>query len=216
MNNFLRSFTISAHSYIQPMHSNQVRYHTEVAGNYPWRFHDHMRYALGWSEKYDFEWSRRVFPHPSIQFYLNAVWCEQSEHQEKSGSPSSARGSEGFLNKAAFPLTFKTLWNGALRRTRCVLHWSSITLSECMYIELTVTERRRCHHNWCLGCRAKKVSSTVRLLRPNTERSSPSDCMFRILHIGCGSSQMSMQLYNMGYKNITNVDYSKVPITENW
>ncbi|KHJ98556.1 methyltransferase domain protein [Oesophagostomum dentatum] len=34
----------------------------------------------------------------------------------------------------------------------------------------------------------------------------------RILHIGCGSSQMSMQLYNMGYKNITNVDYSKVLI----
>ncbi|EPB68687.1 methyltransferase domain protein [Ancylostoma ceylanicum] len=32
----------------------------------------------------------------------------------------------------------------------------------------------------------------------------------RILHIGCGSSQMSMQLYEMGYKNITNVDYSKV------
>ncbi|ETN70798.1 methyltransferase domain protein, partial [Necator americanus] len=32
----------------------------------------------------------------------------------------------------------------------------------------------------------------------------------RILHVGCGSSQMSVQLYNMGYKNITNVDYSEV------
>ncbi|VDM78265.1 unnamed protein product [Strongylus vulgaris] len=38
------------------------------------------------------------------------------------------------------------------------------------------------------------------------------DRKFRILHIGCGSSQMSMQLYDMGYKNITNVDYSQVLI----
>ncbi|EGT51117.1 hypothetical protein CAEBREN_01789 [Caenorhabditis brenneri] len=33
-----------------------------------------------------------------------------------------------------------------------------------------------------------------------------------IAHIGCGSSQVSMQLWNLGYKNITNVDYSKVLI----
>uniref|UniRef100_A0A1I7U4X4 Methyltransf_11 domain-containing protein n=2 Tax=Caenorhabditis tropicalis TaxID=1561998 RepID=A0A1I7U4X4_9PELO len=34
----------------------------------------------------------------------------------------------------------------------------------------------------------------------------------RIAHIGCGSSQVSMQLYDLGYKNITNVDYSQVLI----
>ncbi|VDM52922.1 unnamed protein product [Angiostrongylus costaricensis] len=34
----------------------------------------------------------------------------------------------------------------------------------------------------------------------------------RILHVGCGTSQMSMQLYRMGYKNITNVDFSKVVV----
>ncbi|KAK6028122.1 hypothetical protein OSTOST_05836, partial [Ostertagia ostertagi] len=32
----------------------------------------------------------------------------------------------------------------------------------------------------------------------------------RILHIGCGTSQMSMQLYKMGFTNITNVDFSQV------
>ncbi|EFO90711.1 hypothetical protein CRE_07991 [Caenorhabditis remanei] len=34
----------------------------------------------------------------------------------------------------------------------------------------------------------------------------------RIAHIGCGSSQVSMQLWNLGFKNITNVDYSQVLI----
>ncbi|XGW20464.1 hypothetical protein V3C99_003900 [Haemonchus contortus] len=32
----------------------------------------------------------------------------------------------------------------------------------------------------------------------------------RILHIGCGTSQLSMQLFEMGFKNITNVDFSQV------
>ncbi|WKX91527.1 hypothetical protein Q1695_009953 [Nippostrongylus brasiliensis] len=32
----------------------------------------------------------------------------------------------------------------------------------------------------------------------------------RILHIGCGTSQMSMQLYEMGFTKITNVDFSQV------
>ncbi|CAI4223148.1 unnamed protein product [Auanema sp. JU1783] len=31
----------------------------------------------------------------------------------------------------------------------------------------------------------------------------------RILHIGCGNSQMSMRLLEMGFKNITNLDYSE-------
>ncbi|CAJ0593974.1 unnamed protein product [Cylicocyclus nassatus] len=34
----------------------------------------------------------------------------------------------------------------------------------------------------------------------------------RILHIGCGSSLMSMQLFDLGYRSITNVDYSEVLI----
>lgn len=36
--------------------------------------------------------------------------------------------------------------------------------------------------------------------------------MFRILHIGCGNSQLSMELYKLGYRNITNVDYSSTLI----
>ncbi|PAV91491.1 hypothetical protein WR25_14195 [Diploscapter pachys] len=35
---------------------------------------------------------------------------------------------------------------------------------------------------------------------------------FRILHIGCGSSDLSVRLYEMGFENITNVDYSEVLI----
>ncbi|KAJ1347350.1 hypothetical protein KIN20_002386 [Parelaphostrongylus tenuis] len=34
----------------------------------------------------------------------------------------------------------------------------------------------------------------------------------RILHVGCGTSQISMQLYKMGYKNITNRDNVEVII----
>uniref|UniRef100_A0A8R1E242 Methyltransf_11 domain-containing protein n=1 Tax=Caenorhabditis japonica TaxID=281687 RepID=A0A8R1E242_CAEJA len=34
----------------------------------------------------------------------------------------------------------------------------------------------------------------------------------RIAHIGCGSSHVYMQLYNLGYENITNIDYSQVLI----
>ncbi|KAK5965243.1 hypothetical protein GCK32_003428 [Trichostrongylus colubriformis] len=33
---------------------------------------------------------------------------------------------------------------------------------------------------------------------------------YTILHIGCGTSQMSMQLFEMGFRNITNVDFSQV------
>ncbi|VDK82352.1 unnamed protein product, partial [Cylicostephanus goldi] len=44
------------------------------------------------------------------------------------------------------------------------------------------------------------------LILPNLRTDS------RILHIGCGSSQMSMQLFDLGYRNITNVDYSQVLI----
>ncbi|CAI5440059.1 unnamed protein product [Caenorhabditis angaria] len=35
----------------------------------------------------------------------------------------------------------------------------------------------------------------------------------KIAHIGCGSSQVSMQLYELGYHNITNIDYSEVLIS---
>ncbi|GMT00915.1 hypothetical protein PENTCL1PPCAC_23089 [Pristionchus entomophagus] len=34
-----------------------------------------------------------------------------------------------------------------------------------------------------------------------------------ILHIGCGSSDLSMRLYELGFKNITNVDYSETLIS---
>ncbi|KAE9419698.1 hypothetical protein Angca_005816, partial [Angiostrongylus cantonensis] len=44
------------------------------------------------------------------------------------------------------------------------------------------------------------------LVLPRLKRSS------RILHVGCGTSQMSMKLYRLGYKNITNVDFSKVVV----
>uniref|UniRef100_A0AC35F539 Methyltransferase type 11 domain-containing protein n=1 Tax=Panagrolaimus sp. PS1159 TaxID=55785 RepID=A0AC35F539_9BILA len=37
----------------------------------------------------------------------------------------------------------------------------------------------------------------------------PSD---RILHVGCGNSQLSFQLYSAGFKDITNLDYSNVLI----
>ncbi|CAP24584.1 Protein CBG03740 [Caenorhabditis briggsae] len=33
-----------------------------------------------------------------------------------------------------------------------------------------------------------------------------------IAHVGCGSSQVSMQLWDLGYTNITNIDYSQVLI----
>ncbi|CAI2313742.1 unnamed protein product [Caenorhabditis sp. 36 PRJEB53466] len=38
------------------------------------------------------------------------------------------------------------------------------------------------------------------------------DKQSRIAHIGCGSSEVSMQLWGLGYKNITNIDYSQVLI----
>ncbi|CAD6184583.1 unnamed protein product [Caenorhabditis auriculariae] len=34
----------------------------------------------------------------------------------------------------------------------------------------------------------------------------------RIAHIGCGSSKMSKELFDLGYQNITNVDYSQTLI----
>uniref|UniRef100_A0AC34F0N3 Methyltransferase type 11 domain-containing protein n=1 Tax=Panagrolaimus sp. ES5 TaxID=591445 RepID=A0AC34F0N3_9BILA len=34
----------------------------------------------------------------------------------------------------------------------------------------------------------------------------------RILHVGCGNSQLSFQLYSSGFKNITNLDYSNILI----
>ena len=41
-------------------------------------------------------------------------------------------------------------------------------------------------------------------------------CMlcYRILHIGCGSSQLSMELFTLGYQNISNLDYSQVLIDD--
>ena len=30
----------------------------------------------------------------------------------------------------------------------------------------------------------------------------------KILHIGCGNSELGEQLYNEGFKNITNIDFS--------
>jgi 2-polyprenyl-3-methyl-5-hydroxy-6-metoxy-1,4-benzoquinol methylase len=35
-----------------------------------------------------------------------------------------------------------------------------------------------------------------------------------ILIVGCGNSRMNEILYNEGYRNITNIDYSKVLIDE--
>lgn len=35
-----------------------------------------------------------------------------------------------------------------------------------------------------------------------------------ILVIGCGNSRVSEQLYNEGYRNITNIDFCKVLIDE--
>ncbi|MFH4979628.1 hypothetical protein AB6A40_006337 [Gnathostoma spinigerum] len=34
----------------------------------------------------------------------------------------------------------------------------------------------------------------------------------RIAHLGCGNSRLSIELFNRGYKNITNIDYSPVLI----
>lgn len=40
----------------------------------------------------------------------------------------------------------------------------------------------------------------------------PSDLLIKILIVGCGNSDLSASLYDIGYTNITNIDYSEVVI----
>ncbi|CAE8736966.1 unnamed protein product [Polarella glacialis] len=38
------------------------------------------------------------------------------------------------------------------------------------------------------------------------------DCSSRVLHVGCGNSRLSRMIYDAGFANVTNVDYSPVVI----
>ncbi|GMR54000.1 hypothetical protein PMAYCL1PPCAC_24195 [Pristionchus mayeri] len=73
--------------------------------------------------------------------------------------------------------------------------------SNAQYAEKDYWENRfekETHYEWLAGFDSYK-EVLLKYIRPEE----------RILHIGCGSSDLSMRLFELGYKNITNVDYSE-------
>ncbi|CAJ0571547.1 unnamed protein product, partial [Mesorhabditis spiculigera] len=65
-------------------------------------------------------------------------------------------------------------------------------------------EQEKCYEWLCdFDAFSQLVLKRLKQLKPNP----------RILHVGCGSSQLSMRLYDAGFHDITNVDFSEVLIS---